>query len=181
MVDLPLRIRRRRGDVAQDLRLGRSRRDVERGEARRGQSGEDVVDEGRNVLRVLRVAEVDALGPGDEVGVEDDLARGFEARGAVDVEGDGFVVGVAVEAGGADGALHAGFGAVGVHDVIPEDTDFAGGGVRARTAFQVQGVVGRDGVVVAVGVGLDGGAREFDEGIWVVEEAGADGGVVDPG
>ena len=67
MIDLSLRIRRRRGDVAHDLRLGRSHGDVQRGEARRGQSGEDVVDEGRNVLRVLRVAEIDALGPGDEV------------------------------------------------------------------------------------------------------------------
>ena len=68
-----------------------------------------------------------------------------------------------------------------MHDVIPEDADFAGEGVRARTAFQVEGVVGGDGVVVAVGVGLDGGAGEFDEGVWVVKEAGADGGVVDPG
>lgn len=181
VVDLALRVRRRRRDVRQDLRRGRRGRDIERGEVRRGQGGEDGVDEGRDVLRVLRVAEVDALGPGDEVGVEDDGAGGFQARGAVDVEGDGLVGGVAVVAGGADGALHAGSGAVGVRDVVPEDADFGGEGVWAGAAFQVQGGVGGDRVVVGVGVGLDGGAGEFDEGVWVVEEAGADGGVVDPG
>ena len=138
------------------------------------------MDVGRDVLGVLGVGEVDALGPGDEVGVEDDLALGFEARGAVDVEGDGVGVGVAVVAGGTDGALHAGFGAVGVGDVVPEDGDFGGEGVRAGAMLKVESGVSGDGVVVGVGVGLDGGAGEFDEGVWVVEKVGADGGVVDP-
>ena len=181
MVDLALRVRRRRRDVRVDLRLGRRGGDVERREVRRGQRGEDGVDEGGDVLGVLRVAEVDALGAGDEVGVEDDFARGLEARGAVDVERDGVVVRVAVEAGGADGALHAGFRAVRVGNVVPEDADFGGEGVRAGAVGQVQGFVRGDGVVVAVGVGLDGGAGELDEGVGVVEKAGADGGVVDPG
>ena len=182
MIDLALGVRRRRGDVLQDLRLGCRGGDIERGEGARGfgQLLEDVVDEGGDVLGVLRVGEVDALGPRDEVGVQDDLARGFETRGAVDVEGDCAVGGVAVEAGGADGALHAGFGAVGVRDVVPEDADFAGVRVRSRAAVEIERGVGGDGVVVAVGVGLDGGAGEFDEGVRVVEEAGADGGVVDP-
>ena len=181
VVDLALRVRRRRRDVRVDLRLGRRGGDVERREVRRGQRGEDGVDEGGDVLGVLRVAEVDALGAGDEVGVEDDFARGLEARGAVDVERDGVVVRVAVEAGGADGALHAGFRAVRVGNVVPEDADFGGEGVRAGAVGQVQGFVRGDGVVVAVGVGLDGGAGELDEGVRVVEKAGADGGVVDPG
>ena len=139
------------------------------------------MDEGGDVLRVLRVREVDALRAGDEVGVEDDFAGGFEARGAVDVQGDGVVCGVAVVAGGANGALHARLGAVGADDVVPEDADFGGEGVGPRAGFEVEGGVGGDGVVVAVGVRLDVWAGEFDEGVWVVEETGADGGVVDPG
>lgn len=134
MIDLSIRIRRRRRDVREDLRLGRGGGDIQGREVRLGQRGEDIVDEGRDVLRVLGVAEVDALGARDEIGVEDDFAGGLEARGAVDVERDGVVVGVAVVAGGADGALHAGFRAVRVRDVVPEDADFGGEGVRARAA-----------------------------------------------
>ena len=139
------------------------------------------MDVGRNVLRVLRVGEVDVLGAGHEVGVEDDLALGFEARGAVDVERDGAVARVAVVARRADGALHARLGAVGPGDVVPEDGDFARERVRAGAGFEVLVPVGGDRVVVGVGVGLDVGAGEFDECVGVVEELVADGGVVDPG
>ena len=121
------------------------------------------------------------MGAGDEVIVEDDFAFGFEARGAVDVERDGFVGRVAVIARRADGALHARLRAVRSGDVIPEDGDFARERVRARAGFEVEVAVGGDGVVVGVGVGVDGGAGEFDEGVGVVEELVADGGVVDPG
>ena len=73
VVDLALRVRRRRRDVRQDLRLRRRRGDVEgRERVVAGgfrQRGEEAVDEGRNVLRVLRVREVDALRARDEVGV----------------------------------------------------------------------------------------------------------------
>ena len=41
-------------------------------------------------------------------------------------------------------------------DVVPEDADFARERVRAGAGFEVQGGIGGDGVVVAVGVGLDG-------------------------
>lgn len=126
MIDHSLRIRRRRRDIRDNLRLSRSRRDVQRRKPRSGQFGKDIVDEGSYILRVLRIGVVDALGAGDEIGIEDDFPRGLEARGAVDVEGDRLAVGVAVVAGGADRALHAGFGAVAVQDVIPEDADFAG-------------------------------------------------------
>lgn len=180
MIDHTDRISRGGRDIRLDLCLRSRDGDIERGEAGRGQGLEDVVDESGDVDRVLRVGVVDALGARDEVGVEDDGAAGLEARGAVDVEGDGGGVGVLVEAGGADGALHAGLGAVGVGDVVPEDADFAGEGVRAGAGVEVEGFVGGDGVAVFVGVGLDVGGREFDEGVWVVEEGGADGGVVDP-
>ena len=100
------------------------------------------MDESGDVGGVLRVGEVDGgRRARDEVGVEDDGAGGFEARGAVDVEGDGAAVGVAVVAGGADGALHARFGAVGVGDVVPEDADFAREGVRAGAGVEVEGFV----------------------------------------
>ncbi len=181
VVDLALRVVRERRDVLEDVGLAGRGGDVERGQVGAGQRLEDGVDEGRDVLGVLRVGVVDARGAGDEVGIEDDFARGLEAGGPVDVERDGVVVCVAVVAGGADGALHAGFGAVGVRDVGPEDGDFGGEGVGAGAGVEVQGGVGGDGVGVRVGVGLDGGAGEFDEGVWVVEEASADGGVVDPG
>ena len=183
MVDLALGVGGVGGDVLEDVGLGGGGGDVERGEAGAREGGEDGVDEGGDVggVLVVGVGEVDAVGAGDEVGVEDDGAGGFEARGAVDVEGDGLVAGVAVVAGGADGALHAGAGAVGVLDVVPEDADFGREGVGARAVGQVLGGVGGDRVVVAVAVGLDGGAGELDEGVWVVEETGADGGVVDPG
>ena len=118
---------------------------------------------------------------GDEVIVEDDFAFGFKARGTIDVERNGFVACEAVIAGGTDGTLHAGLGSIGPGDVIPEDGDFARERVRARAGFEVLVAVGGDGVVVGVGVGVDGGAGEFDEGVWVVEELVADGGVVDPG
>ena len=139
------------------------------------------MDEGRNVRCVLRVAVVDALGPRDKVSVQDHFARRFQPGGAVDVQRDRFVARVAVEARGPDRALHAGSRPVRVRDVVPEDADFGGEGVGARARLQVEGCVRGDGVVVAVGVGLDRGAGEFDEGVWVVEETGADGGVVDPG
>ena len=181
MVDLTDRVRRRGGDVGLDLGLGGGDGDIVRGEARSGEGLENVVDESGDVDGVLGVGVVDARGARDEVGVEDDGAGGFEARGAVDVERDGVGVGVLVVAGGADGALHAGLGAVGVGDVVPEDADFAGKGVRAVAGVEVEGGVGCDGVIVLIGVGLDGGGGEGDEGVWVVEEAGADGGVVDPG
>ena len=181
MIDLTLRIRRRRSDILKDIGLGSRSGDIERGEVRLGQGGEDVVDVGRNVLGVLGVGEVDVLRARDEVGVEDDLAFGFEARGAVDVERDGAVARVAVVTRRADGALHARLGAVGPGDVVPKDGDFARERVRAGAGFEVLVPVGGDGVVVGVGVGLDGGAGEFDEGVGVVEELVADGGVVDPG
>ena len=133
-----------------------------------------------NVLCVLRVGEIDVLGTGDEVIVKHDFALGFEARGAVDVERDGVVIRVAVKTRRADGTLHARLGAVRPRNVIPEDGDFARERVGPRAGFEVLVAIGRDGVVVGVGVGLDGGAREFDEGVWVVEELVADGGVVDP-
>lgn len=181
MVDLALRVRRRCGDVLEDIRLACRGGDVERGEVGLGEGGEDVVDVRRDVLGVLRVGEVDALGARDEAAVEDDLALGLEARGAVDVERDGGVARVAVVPRGADGALHARLGAVRVADVIPEDGDFPGQGVRSGAGFEVEGGVGGDGVVVDVVVGLDGGAGELDEGVWVVKEAVSNGGVVDPG
>ena len=174
------RVVRRRGDVLQDLRLGRGGGDVERGEVRGRQGGEDVVDKGRNVLAVLRVGVVHALGARDEVAVEHDFAPGLEARGPVDVERDGRAVLVAVEARGADGALHAGFRAVGVRDVVPEDADFRREGVWAGALVQVQRCVGLDGIIVGVDVGLDRGAGQLDEGVWVVKEIGSDGRVVDP-
>lgn len=181
MVDLALRVRRRRGDVLENIRLGRRGGDVERGEVGLGQGGENVVYVRRDVLGVLRVGEVDALGARDEVAVEDDLALGLEARGAIDVERDGAVARVAVVPRGADGALHARLGAVRVADVVPEDGDFPSQGVGSGAGFEVEGGVGGDGVVVDVVIGLDGGAGELDEGVWVVKEAVANGGVVDPG
>ena len=181
MVDRSLRVRRRRGDVLEDVGLGSRRGDVERGQVGRLEPGEDAVDVRRDVLRVLRVGEVDVLRARDEVAVEDDLALGQEARGAVDVERDGAVARVAVVAGRADGPLHARLGAVAAGDVIPKDGDFARQRVRAGAGFEVLVPVGGDGVVVGVGVGFDGGTGEFDEGVGVVEELVADGGVVDPG
>ena len=121
------------------------------------------------------------MGTGDKVIVEHDFALGFEARGAVDVERDGAVARVAVIARGADGALHARLGPVAPRNVIPKHRDLARERVRPRAGFEVLVAVGGDGVVVGVGVGLDGRAGEFDEGVWVVEELVADGGVVDPG
>ena len=59
MINHALRIRRRRGDIFQDLRLGRGGRDIERGEVAFREGGEDLVDEGSDVGRVLRVREVD--------------------------------------------------------------------------------------------------------------------------
>ena len=41
-------------------------------------------------------------------------------------------------------------------DVVPEDTDFACGGVRAGAGVEVEGFVGGVRAAVAVGVGLDG-------------------------
>ena len=136
---------------------------------------------GCNVLCILRVRKVDVLRARNEVVVEHDFTLGFEARGAVDVERDGAAARVAVVTRRADGALHARLGAVGPRNVIPKDGDFARERVRARAGLEVLVAVGGDGVVVGVGVGLDGGAGEFDEGVWVVEELVADGGVVDPG
>ena len=181
MIDLTLRIRRRRSDILEDIRLGRRRGDIKRGEVRLGQSGKDIMDISRDILCVLGVGEVDVLRARDEVVVEDDFALGLEARGAVDVERDGTVARVAVIARRADGALHARLGAVGAGDVVPKDGDFARERVRAGAGLEVLVPVGGDGVVVGVGVGLDRGAGEFDEGVWVVEELVADGGVVDPG
>ena len=181
MVDLALRVRRRRRDVLEDIRLGRRGGDVERGEVGFGQGGEDVVDVRRDVLGVLRVGEVDVLGARDEAAVEDDLALGLEARGAVDVERDGGVARVAVVPRGTDGALHARLAAVRVADVVPENGDFPGQGVRSGAGVEVESGVGGDGVVVDVVVGLDRGAGELDEGVWVVKETVANGGVVDPG
>ena len=139
------------------------------------------MDVGCNVLRVLRIGEVDVLRARNEVIVEHDFAFRFEARGAVDVERNGVVIRVTVKTRRADGTLHARLGAIGPRNVIPEDGDFARERVRSRAGFEVLVAVGGDGVVVGVGVGLDGGAREFDEGVWIVEELVADGGVVDPG
>lgn len=139
------------------------------------------MDVRRDVLGILRVGEVDVLGARDEAAVEDDLALGLEARGAVDIERDGGVARVAVVPGGANGALHARLGAVRVGDVVPEDGNFSGQGVRSGAGLEVEGGVGGDGVVVDVVVGLDGGAGELDEGVWVIKEAVADSGVIDPG
>ena len=66
-------------------------------------------------------------------------------------------------------------------DVVPEDGDFARERVGSGAGVEVEGFVGGRRVLVDVGVGLHGWGGEFDEGVWVVEEAGADGGVVDPG
>ena len=77
--------------------------------------------------------------------------------------------------------MHAGDGAVSVGDGVPERARSAGEGVGSRFLGQVQVAVGGDGVVVDVVVGHEGGAGEFDKGVWVVEEAGADSSVVDPG
>ena len=170
MIRLAPRIRRVRGDVGHDLRDGRRLRDVQRHEARSRQEGEDAVNEGGNILRVLRVAVVDAAGgPGDEVGVEDHSATGCEARGAVNVERDGRGVRIGAVAGGADRTLHASDGAVRVLDRVPEDADFGGEGVGARATVEVQGRVAGRGAGVAVGICLDRRAGELDEGIRIVE------------
>ena len=139
------------------------------------------MDKGRDILRILRIGEVDVLATGHEVGVEHDFPLGFQARGAVDVERDGGVARVAIIPRRADGALHARLGPVAPRNVIPKDGDFARERIGPRAGVEVLVPVGGNGVVVGVGVGLDAGAGEFDEGVWVVEELVADGGVVDPG
>ena len=58
MIDLPTRIRRKRGDVAHNLRHRRRPIEIQRCQVR-GQGVEEPADEGRDVLRVLRVAVVD--------------------------------------------------------------------------------------------------------------------------
>ena len=63
---------------------------------------------------------------------------------------------------------------------VPEGAASASEGVRSRSLGQVQVSVRGDRVVVLVVVGLDSGAGHLDEGVGVVEEAGSDGGVVDP-
>lgn len=182
MIDLPTRIRRETGDIAHNLRHRRSAVKIQ-GRQVCGQSVEEPADEGGDILRVLRVTVVDVAGRAREVvcSREHDFAGGFQARGAVDVHRDGCGVGVVLVAGGAEPALHAGDGAVGVGDGIPERARSAGEGVGPGFLGQVQVAVCGDWVVVYVVVGYKGWAGEFDEGVWVVEEACADSGVVDPG
>ena len=68
-----------------------------------------------------------------------------------------------------------------MYDGIPEGAATAGERVVSGFFGKIEVAVGGDGVVVLVVVGLDGGAGQFDEGVGVVEKAGADGCVIDPG
>ena len=81
VIDLPARVHVAvAGDVAHDLRHRRRAVQVQ-GCQVRGQGVEEPPDEGRNVLRVLRVAVVDVARRAREVvgAPEHDFARGFEA------------------------------------------------------------------------------------------------------
>ena len=71
-------------------------------------------------------------------------------------------------------------------DGVPEGGAAAGEGVGSRSLGEVKaaiggcvGGLGGAGDVVGVVVGLEGGAGDFDEGVGVVEETGAYGGVID--
>ena len=74
MIDLTLRIGRRRRDILEDIRLARRRGDIQRGEIGLREGGKDVMDISRDVLGILGVGEVDVLEARDEVVVEDDFA-----------------------------------------------------------------------------------------------------------
>ena len=180
MIHLALGVGAGGGDILCDIGLRRRLGEVERREARAGQGGEDAVDERGDVLGVLRVGVVDALRARDEIAVEHDFAHRFQPAGAVDVERHGRVRRVPAVPRGADGALHAGDAAVAARDRVPEDADLAREAVWSRPVLEIGSCVGRGRVVVDVGVGLDGRAGQLDECVWVVEQARAHGGVVDP-
>ena len=139
VIHLPTRIRVVvTGDIAHNLRHRRPSVEIQRGQVR-GQGVEEPSDEGRDVLRVLRVAVVDIAGwAGEVVGAcEHYFPRGFEAGGPVNVHRDGCGVGVVRVARGAEPALYAGDGAVGVGDGVPEGDRSAGEGVGPRFLGQV--------------------------------------------
>lgn len=153
VVDHAAGVGRGRGDVLLNVGLRGVLRDVFRGEARGGETLEDVVDEFGDVLGVAGVRVVDCVGgAGDEVLVEDDGAGGEEARGAVDVEGDGFVVVEVGVAGGIDGSLETGDAAIIMRDGGPEDRGLGCKGVGTAAGVQVECCVacGRRGVGIGV-------------------------------
>lgn len=156
MIDLAPRVRRIRRDVLHDLRHRRGLVEVQRRQSRAGQRIEQPSDIRRNVLRVLRVAVVHAPGRAwQEVRVvQRHLPRRLQPGRAVDVHRHGHGVRVRLVSGGTQPALHAGDGAVGGLDGVPEGTAAAGERVRAGFAIEIEIFVGRDWGVVLVVVGL---------------------------